>query len=241
VIIGNNVLAHVPDLHGFLAGIRTLLKDDGVAVIECPYVRDLIDDCAFDTIYHEHLCYYSVTALDKVLRSEGLYLNHVDHVAVHGGSLRLRIGKGEGVDETVTHYLESEERDGVTRYEYYAGFNQRVQRIRAELASLLADLKYGGATIAAYGAAAKGSTLVNYLGLDARYIDFVVDRNPHKQGLYMPGVHLPIHAPEHLLVAKPSHVLLLVWNFKEEVLDQQREYRAQGGKFIVPVPQPVIV
>src|SRR5579883_1145432 len=241
VIHANNVLAHVADTNGFVAGIGTLLKDDGVAVIEVPYVKDLIDHGEFDTIYHEHLCYFSVTALMQLFQRHGLLLNRIEPLAIHGGSLRLFVGKRERDDRSVAQYLQAERVAGVDRLEYYAGFSERVGRIRSDLAALLGRLKREGARIAGYGAAAKGTILLNFAGIGGEMLEFVADRNVHKQGRYIPGVRLPIVAPERILEAQPDYLLILPWNFKEEIMEQQAEYRRRGGRFIVPVPEPVIV
>ena len=241
VIIANNVLAHVADTHDFVEGIRTLLKDNGVAVIEMPYVKELVRHCEFDTIYHEHLCYFSLKALDRLFRMHSLFVNDVRQLPIHGGSLRIYVQKKEDLSAAVREMLKTETEEGLDRREYYRDFAARVENIRTSLRSLLSDLKEKGATIAAYGAAAKGSTLINYSGIGKDLVDFVVDRNTHKQGLYMPGKHIPITGTDALLERKPDYVLMLAWNFADEILEQQKQYRQAGGRFIIPVPAPRIV
>ena len=241
VIHGNNVLAHVADTNGFVSGLGTLLKDDGVIVIEAPYVRDLIDHCEFDTIYHEHLCYFSVTALDNLFRRHSLFLNDVKRLSIHGGSLRLYVEKTENVGPAVRRLLDEERQLGIDAIGYYRDFSTRVQNLKQSLKSMLDELKAEGKTIAAYGAAAKGSTMINYVGIGTETVDFVVDSNVHKQGMHMPGKHLPILPAEEILARMPDYVLLLPWNFEAEILEQQAAYLAQGGRFIIPVPQPRIV
>jgi len=241
VIHGNNVLAHVADTNGFVKGISILLKDDGVAVIEAPYVKDLIDHGEFDTIYHEHLCYFSVTALKNLFERHGLYLNRVEPLSIHGGSLRLFVEKHDRPAESVLRYIAEEQRLGLNRYAYFANFSARVSQIRSELSALLRDLKQRGARIVGYGAAAKGTIMLNYVGIGSDILDFVVDRNVHKQGRYVPGVRLPIAPPETILAEQPDYVLILPWNFKDEIMSQQAEYRKRGGRFIVPVPRPAIL
>jgi len=239
VIHGNNVLAHVADLNGFVQGVRTLLKDEGVAVIEVPYVVDLIDHCEFDTIYHEHHCYFSVTALDNLFRRHGLSLNDVQRLQIHGGSLRLFVGHHEEVQQSVVAFLEAERKRGVTAFDYYRDFGRRVSQLKDELLGILQDMKNRGKHIAGYGAAAKGTILLNYFGIGRDMLDFVADRNVHKQGRYMPGVHIPVVDPARISTDAPDCVLILPWNFKDEIIEQQKDYHAAGGKFLVPIPEPM--
>jgi len=239
VIVANNVMAHTPTLNSFVEGLRILLADDGVATIENTYVKDLIDHCEFDTIYHEHFCYFSCTAVDALMRRHGLHLNAVEHFpALQGGTLRWRVGRREAVEDSARDHLAREREQGLTEREYYAEFGARVDRIRVELRDLLTSLRADGRTIAAYGAAAKGSTLMNYCEIGPELVDFVVDRNVHKHGLHMPGTHQPIGDPALLLERQPDYVLLLAWNYHDEVAAQQAEYLRRGGRFILPVPTP---
>lgn len=241
VIIANNVLAHVADLNGFVAGIGMLLADRGVASIEVPYVNDLLEKREFDTIYHEHLCYFSLSALDALFRRHGLTIERVEHLAVHGGSLRIFVGRrGRFTDGSVSAMIDAEDRGGTTSLERYERFASDVERTRDSLRQLLRRLKAGGTHIAGYGAAAKGTVLLNYCGIGPDLVDFVVDRSPHKQGRFIPGVRIPITAPEDLIVKKPDYTLLLAWNFADEIIGQQSDYRRIGGQFIVPIPDPVI-
>jgi hypothetical protein len=206
-----------------------------------PYVIDLIEKTEFDTIYHQHLCYFSVTALDKLFRKRGLYLNDLRHLAIHGGSLRIYVEKNENVKASVTQYLQSEKEKGADLLDYYCDFANQVREIKAGLLNILTDLKSKDAHIAAYGAAAKACTLMNFCHIDNQFIDYIVDLNKYKQGRFFSGNHLSIRSPEALIEDFPEYTLLLVWNFSDEILKQQAEYREKGGKFILPIPEPKII
>jgi SAM-dependent methyltransferase len=241
VIIANNVMAHIPDINGFVKAMAILVADDGVLSIENPYVRDLIKHTEFDTIYHEHHSYFSCTAVDALMRRNGLFLNDVTYFPdLHGGTLRWTCGPREDVSETTRAYLEAERADGVDTFAFYEAFSGKVEALKTDLLGMLNELKAKGATIAGYGAAAKASTLISYVGLDADLIDFVVDRNEHKHGCWMPGGSIPILPTEALLERRPDYTVVFAWNFFEEIAQQQQAYLEAGGKFIVPVPTPRI-
>lgn len=241
-IVANNVCAHVPDLNGFVAGMGLLLKPGGVITVENPWVRDLIDHCEFDTIYHEHLYYHSCTGWVGLAERHGLHLNHVEYFPeLHGGTLRWHLSHEPGRSPELEATLAEEAAIGLDTFTYYEGFAKRVEQLKADLLALLRGLRAQGKTVAAYGAAAKGSTMLNYVGIGTDLVDFVVDRNTHKQGLLMPGTHQPILPVDALLERRPDYTLILAWNFKDEIMRQQSAYAEAGGRFIVPVPSPEVV
>lgn len=248
VIHANNVVAHTAELHEVVAGIGRLLKPDGVAVIENHYIKDLVDHVEFDSVYHEHLCYFSATSFERLFRQHNLIMVDAERTLIHGGSLRVFFQRSNGPRSMekqgikhVNTLLEDEMSWGLDKFEYYEPFGGKVERLRCSLIDLLKDIKADGKRIAVYGASAKSTTLMSYFGIGSDTLEFVVDRNTAKQGHFTPGSHLPIYAPEKLLESQPDYVLLLAWNFSDEVLAQQAEYRQRGGKFIIPIPELKVV
>ncbi|HZM00577.1 MAG TPA: class I SAM-dependent methyltransferase, partial [Planctomycetota bacterium] len=243
VFLGNNVLAHVDDLNGFVAGAARLIKEDGLVELEFPYVGDLIDRLEFDTIYHEHLCYFSAHAVEALFARHELVFTDVARLPIHGGSLRVSAARRAepAGRRRVESLLQDERERGLVRAPYYLDFGAAVTALSSRLRALLGGLKSAGRRLAAYGASAKGTTLLNTTRIDGALLDYVVDRSPVKQGRFTPGTHLAIHAPERLLSDRPDAVLLLTWNFADEILEQQAAYRSSGGRFIVPVPEPRLV
>lgn len=241
LILANNVVAHVADQNDLVAGMAELLPDDGMIVVEFPYVRDLIDLVAFDTIYHEHRCYFSVYSARALFARHGLYLNDVRRLPIQGGSLRLYLGKADAPSEAVGEILAEERTLGLDSHSYYANFGARVRNFRVAARELMGGLKAQGKRIAAYGAAAKGTILLNYLGLNRRVIEYAVDRNPHKHGKYMPGVRVPIVDLGMLKTDRPDFLVILPWNLRNEVIRQQHDFLRSGGHFIVPIPDLAVV
>ncbi|MEL6735449.1 MAG: class I SAM-dependent methyltransferase [Pseudomonadota bacterium] len=241
LFLANNVLAHVPDLRGFVAAIAHVLRPGGMAVIEVPYLADLVEGRAFDTIYHQHLCYFPLISLARLFEDFGLGIILVTPQTVHGGSIRLRIVKGASTSETVSKMVRAETESDRNTFEFVQTVAQLADTVKTDLRNLLAKLMRDGGRIWAYGAAAKGNTLLSFCGLGHDQIEAVADLNTHKHGLYMPGSDLRITSPEEMKAAAPSHVLILAWNFREEILQQLEPLRASGTRFIIPVPHVEIV
>lgn len=242
VIIANNVMAHIPDLNDFVAGMAHLLADDGVITVENPSVGELITRCAFDTIYHEHYFYHSCLSVDTLTRRHGLFLNDVDiFPELHGGTNRWWIGKTEAPTERLSEAIADERELGLDSFQYYADFGERVEQLRTELMSIIHDARAEGKTIAAYGAAAKGSTMLNVMGINNELVPYAVDRNTYKQGRYMPGTRQLIKGPEVLTEDPPDILLILAWNFAPEIMAQQEQYAEGGGQFLIPVPTPELI
>lgn len=242
-ILGNNVLAHVPDINSFVIAVKACLKPDGTAIFEFPYALNMLHKVEFDTIYHEHVYYYTVLALKNLFARQEMEIYDIKFSEVHGGSIRIYVcNRNVCAIRSIVSYYELQERlAGLDSMDSYDMFAMQTVVLKDKLVHMLADLKSRGASIAAYGAAAKGNTLLNYCGITTSTIDFVVDLSPYKQGKYLPGSNIPIFASQVLLEKQPSHTLLLTWNFKEEIMLQQTEYRNKGGKFIIPIPTPKIV
>ncbi|HQR32104.1 MAG TPA: class I SAM-dependent methyltransferase [Blastocatellia bacterium] len=243
-VIGNNVLAHVDDTQDFLRGCKAVIGENGLVIIEMPYLGDLLNRTEYDTIYHEHLCYFSVTSLMRLCESAGLRIVRMDHVPIHGGSLRMHAGHAE-VYQThsaqVLDWAEEEKSKGFTSFERFEQLARSVERSRESLLDLLNRLKAEGKTVAGYGAAAKGNTLLNYCQIGTDLLPYVVDKNPLKLGMFTPGMHIPVLPVSTLLERQPDYLLILAWNFGEEIMRQQSEYKARGGKFILPVPEVTVV
>jgi len=242
VIIANNVMAHIPDINDFVAGMAHLVADDGVVTVENPSVGELIARCAFDTIYHEHYFYHSCLSVEALMRRHGLFLNDVELFPdLHGGTNRWTMGRDEQPTARLIETMERERAMGLGRLDFYADFGQRVEQLRVDLMKLLQELRAEGRTIAAYGAAAKGATLLNVVGITADLVPYVVDRNTYKQGRYMPGTNQLICDPSVLETDPPDVLLLLAWNFAGEIMAQQQKYADAGGRFLVPVPNPELI
>ena len=239
-IIGNNVVAHIDDLHGLMNAVSALLDDRGVFVAEFPYLVDLLEKTAYDTIYHEHLSYFSVTSVVDLASRHRMRLVDVRRMGVHGGSIRVFVSRDGEASPEVKKLLVLEEQSGLRAGRPLDEFVQAVQRQRADLMRLLREVR-SSRHLAGYGAPAKGNTLLNYCEIDRSVLDFIVDRSPLKHGLLTPGTHIPVEPPERLATSEVRDTLLLAWNFADEILRQQDTYRSRGGRFIIPIPSPRVV
>jgi SAM-dependent methyltransferase len=245
LVLGNNVLAQVPDLNSFVEGIRIVLKPGGVCTIEFPHLLKTIAGNQFDQIYHEHFSYFSVLSVEKIFSAHGMGLFHIEELWTHGGSLRIyacHVNDGSHpVEKSVAELLRREREAGLDRLETYAGFAAQVRATKRKLLSFLIEAKNCGKSIAGYGAPGKGNTLLNYCGVGTDFLDYTVDRNPYKQGKYLPGTHIPIFAPEKLAETKPDYVLILPWNLKDEITGQLSYTRDWGARFVVPIPDVSVI
>jgi hypothetical protein len=239
LVVGNNVLAHVPDLNDFVAGLALLLAAEGTLTMEFPHVLRLLEERQFDTIYHEHYSYLSLTAVRTAFARHGLQLEDVEELSTHGGSLRIycmHASATRPAQPSVAELLDLERQSGLLDVSTYARLGAEASIARRELLAFLESARREGKTVAGYGAPAKGNTLLNFCGVTSELVRYTVDRSPHKQGLFLPGSHIPIHSPEHLLGERPDFVLILPWNLREEIVEQMAEVRDWGGRFVVPIP-----
>ena len=241
LIVGNNVLAHVPDLNDFVSGLKILLAATGVITLEFPHLMRLMEENQFDTIYHEHLSYFSLITAYDLFDRHGLRIFDVEELPTHGGSLRIYACHQENdqrpAGERVADLLSREQQAGFKTVEHYLSFGERVKKTKRKLLEFLIAAKDQGKSVVGYGAPAKGNTLLNYCGIRSDLLDYTVDRSPHKQEHFLPGTHIPIYRPEKIRETRPDYVMILPWNLKEEVMGQMRYIRDWGGQFVVPIPE----
>lgn len=244
VVIGNNVLAHVDEPLDFLLGMKNLLESKGVVIVEVPYLKEMIDRLEYDTVYHEHLSYFSLLSLTRLFEKAGLSIIQVEFMPVHGGSLRLYAGHREvhpAHARSVADLVDQERQAGMAELDNFLDFAARVEQNRSNLVGLLENLNLEGKRVVGYGAPAKGNTLLNYCQISTRLLPFTVDKNPLKLGKFTPGMHLPVLPVESLLESQPDYVLVLAWNFSQEIMRQQELYLQRGGRFILPIPEPRVI
>jgi hypothetical protein len=245
LLLGNNVLAHVPDINDFVTGLKVLLKSAGVITMEFPHLMRLMDENQFDTIYHEHFSYLSFTTVEKIFLAHGLQIFDVEEIPTHGGSLRIYARHYEDVskrvEESVFQLRNDEEKAGLTCLRSYFFFTEKVKETKRKLLEFLIQAKRQGSSIVGYGAPGKGNTLLNYCGIRTDFLDYVVDRSPHKQGKFLPGTHIPIHDPSRIKETKPDYLVILPWNIKTEVMEQHSYIGQWGGKFLVPIPEVTVL
>jgi 2-polyprenyl-3-methyl-5-hydroxy-6-metoxy-1,4-benzoquinol methylase len=245
LLLGNNVLAHVPDINDFVAGLKVLLKSAGVITMEFPHLMRLMNENQFDTIYHEHFSYLSFTTVERIFLAHGLTVFDVEEILTHGGSLRIYARHYEDaskpVEDRVFDLRDREEKVGLTCLRSYFSFTEKVKETKRKLLEFLIQAKRQGSSIVGYGAPGKGNTLLNYCGIRTDFLDYVVDRSPHKQGKVLPGTHIPIHDPSRIKETKPDYVVILPWNIKAEVMEQNSYIGEWGGRFVVPIPEVTVL
>lgn len=245
LVIGNNVLAHVPGLNDFVEGMKIILKNDGVITMEFPHLMRLVAENQFDTMYHEHFSYFSFSTVEKVFATHGLTLFDVEELTTHGGSLRIYARHSEDntkpVGKRVSDLKNREEAAGMTKMEYYLSFGEKVKETKRNILEFLIKAKREGKSIAGYGAPAKGNTLLNYCGVRTDFIEYTLDKSPHKQGHYLPGTHIPIYHPDKIKEDRPDYLVILPWNLKEEIMEQMSYIRDWGGKFVTLIPEPEVL
>lgn len=244
LILGNNVLAQVPDLNDFVGGLKILLAPSGVVTIEFPHLLRTIDGNQFDQVYHEHFSYFSLYAVERIFAAHGLPIFDVEELPTHGGSIRIYARHADDTTKEITERLlalrEREAEAGIDTLGYYADFESRVRETKRKLLEFLIEAKRSGKRVVGYGAPGKGNTMLNYCGIRTDFVDFTVDRSPHKHGKFLPGTHIPIFSPEQLWEARPDYVLILPWNLKNEIMDQLSGIREWGGRFVVPIPEVTV-
>lgn len=244
LLLGNNVLAHVPDINNFVAGMKILLKPAGVITMEFPHLMRLMEENQFDTIYHEHFSYLSFSAVERIFAAHGLTLFDVEELPTHGGSLRIYArheeDKAKPVGPSVVELRAREQKAGFEKLETYSRFAEQVKETKRKLLEFLISAKQNGKTIVGYGAPGKGNTLLNYCGIRTDFIDYTVDRSPHKQGMFLPGTRIPVFSPDRIRETRPDYLLILPWNLKDEIIRQNAYIREWGGQFVVPIPEVTI-
>lgn len=245
LIVGNNVLAQVPDINDFVGGAKILLAEAGVITMEFPHVQQLIVNNQYDTIYHEHFSYFSCITVKTIFEAHGLVLFDVEEIPTHGGSLRIYARHAENnarlIEQRVSDLIERERHFGLDKLSTYTKFTEQVKATKRQLLSFLIDAKNTGRSVAGYGAPGKGNTLLNYCGIRTDFLDYTVDRNPYKHGRFTPGTHVPIFTPDRIAETKPDFVLILPWNFKDEIIKQMAHIRSWGGKFVIPIPEVTVL
>jgi 2-polyprenyl-3-methyl-5-hydroxy-6-metoxy-1,4-benzoquinol methylase len=245
VLIGNNVLAHVPDINDFVKGMKILLKPGGIITLEFPHILQLINQNQFDTIYHEHFSYFSFSVIQKIFSSQKLTIFDVEEISTHGGSLRIFVKHSENeiieINKNVGNLIQKEKENGINDYNIYSGFSSKIEKNKEKFIEFLLKADKENKTVICYGAPAKGNTLLNYFQINSKLIKYTVDLNPHKQGLFLPGIHLEIKSPLEIKKTKPDYIIILPWNIKDEIMKQLMYIKEWGGKFVVPIPEVKIL